>query len=83
MAQPGLHEVQNCSAEISGAQWKNSRPAKDPIMTYILTGPASLDLDEILDHIAAQSVQTAGRDAGQAIRKGLLNRIASNSGIGP
>ena len=28
-------------------------------MNYVLTGPASRDIDEILDYIAAQSVQTA------------------------
>lgn len=49
-------------------------------MSYILTGPAAKDIDDILDYIAAQSVQTAMLVAGRFEK--AFNRIAEMPGIG-
>jgi antitoxin ParD1/3/4/toxin ParE1/3/4 len=49
-------------------------------MTYHLTGPATRDIDEILDYIAAQSVQTAVI-VSQRFDK-AFQRIAETPGIG-
>ncbi|MBC7785780.1 MAG: type II toxin-antitoxin system RelE/ParE family toxin [Burkholderiales bacterium] len=49
-------------------------------MSYILTGPATRDIDEILDYIAAQSAQTAVLVA-QRFEK-AFQRLADFSGIG-
>lgn len=49
-------------------------------MTYHLTGPATRDIDEILDYIAAQSVQTAVI-VSQRFDK-AFRRIAEAPGIG-
>jgi toxin ParE1/3/4 len=49
-------------------------------MSYLLTGPAARDLDEILDYIAAQSVQNAVTVAHRFQK--VFNRIAEVPGIG-
>ncbi|HRK32185.1 MAG TPA: type II toxin-antitoxin system RelE/ParE family toxin [Tepidisphaeraceae bacterium] len=49
-------------------------------MSYILTGPATKDIEEILDYIAAQSVQTAVLVAGRFEK--AFTRIAEMPGIG-
>ena len=49
-------------------------------MSYVLTGPASRDIDDILDYIAAQSVQTAVI-VSQRFEK-TFKRIAETPGIG-
>jgi len=49
-------------------------------MSYFLTGPASRDIDEILDYITAQSVQTAVI-VSQRLEK-AFNRIAEAPSIG-
>ena len=49
-------------------------------MSYVLTVPASQDIDEILDYIAAQSVQTAVVVA-RRFEKTFL-RISNSPGIG-
>jgi len=49
-------------------------------MSYLLTGPASRDLDEIIGYISEQSVQTAVMVA-QRFQK-MFQRIAELPGIG-
>jgi antitoxin ParD1/3/4/toxin ParE1/3/4 len=50
------------------------------VKRYLLTRPAATDLDEILDHIAGQSVQNAVRVATRLAA--LFDGISQTPGIG-
>jgi plasmid stabilization system protein ParE len=50
------------------------------MIRYSLTGPATKDIDEILDYIAAQSVQNAVLVAGRFVA--AFERIADTPAIG-
>jgi toxin ParE1/3/4 len=49
-------------------------------MSYILTGPATRDLDEIIDYIAKQSIQNA-ITVSQRLQK-TFNQLSEFPGIG-